>query len=52
MYSIMALSEEEKVARDILLKEKIELIIHVIDAKNLGRMLPMTLMLLAASFCL
>jgi len=49
MYSLMPISEEERVARNILLNEKPEAVIHVIDAKNLERMLPLTLQLIEAS---
>lgn len=50
MYSILPITEEEKVARDILFNEKLKAIIHVIDAKNLARMLPFTLQLIEAGF--
>ncbi len=46
MYSLLPLSEEERVARTILFQERLQLVLHVIDAKNLGRMLPLTLQLL------
>ncbi|HKI52366.1 MAG TPA: ferrous iron transport protein B [Geothermobacteraceae bacterium] len=48
MYSILPITEEERVAREILLKEKPEIVIHVIDARNIDRMLPMTLQLVEA----
>ncbi|MEL7078821.1 MAG: FeoB small GTPase domain-containing protein [Cyanobacteria bacterium J06648_1] len=48
MYSLVPISEEEKVARDLLLQESLDLVIHVIDAKNLGRMLPLTFQLIEA----
>lgn len=48
MYSLMPISEEEKVARDILLNETPYVVIHVIDARNVERMLPMTLQLVEA----
>lgn len=48
MYSLMPVTEEERVARSILLKEKPEVILHVVDAKNLERMLPLTLQLVEA----
>jgi ferrous iron transport protein B len=48
MYRLLPLTEEERVARDILLKERPDVVIHVIDAKNLERMLPMTLQLIEA----
>ena len=46
MYSLIPITEEEKVARDLLLNEKFDLVIHVVDAKNLSRMLPLTFQLL------
>ncbi|HNV87084.1 MAG TPA: ferrous iron transport protein B [Candidatus Omnitrophota bacterium] len=49
MYSLIPLSEEEGVAREILINESIDLIVHVIDAKNLERMLPLTFELLEAT---
>lgn len=48
MYSLLYITEEEKVARSILLNEAPCAILHVIDAKNLERMLPLTLQLLEA----
>ncbi|MGB3240663.1 MAG: FeoB small GTPase domain-containing protein [Geitlerinemataceae cyanobacterium] len=48
MYSLMPVSEEERVARDLLLSEPLVSVIHVVDAKNIGRMLPMTFQLLEA----
>ncbi len=50
MYSLMPLSEEEAVARRLLLEEKPDIVLHVVDARNLRRMLPMTLQLLEAGF--
>lgn len=48
MYALTPLSEEERVARRILIEEHPALVVHVADAKNLPRMLPMTLELLEA----
>lgn len=48
MYSLMPITEEERVARSILLNEKPLLVIHVVDAKNLERMLSLTLQLIEA----
>lgn len=48
MYSLLPITEEERVAREILLKESAHTVIHVIDARNLERMLPMTLQLVEA----
>jgi len=46
MYSFLSITEEEKVARAILLDRSVCLILHVVDAKNLERMLTLTLQLL------
>ena len=48
MYSLLPISEEEAVARRLLLEEQPRQVLHVIDAKNLQRMLPLTLQLLEA----
>lgn len=48
MYSLMPITEEERVARSILLQERPAAVIHVVDAKNLVRMLPLTFQLLEA----
>ena len=48
MYSFNPITEEERVARKILLTEKPEVVLHVVDAKNLSRMLPLTLQLIEA----
>lgn len=48
MYSLLSMTEEEKVARNILIEEKPDTVIHVVDAKNLGRMLLLTLQLIEA----
>ncbi len=48
MYSMMPITEEERVARSILLNEDPHAVIHVIDGRNVERMLPMTLQLIEA----
>jgi ferrous iron transport protein B len=48
MYRLLPITEEEQVARGILLREQPDVVIHVVDAKNLERMLPMTLQLIEA----
>jgi len=48
MYSLLPITEEERVAREILLNESPDLVLHVIDARNLERMLAMTLQLIEA----
>lgn len=45
MYSFLPISEEERVARTILLNENPCVNLHIIDAKNLERMLPLTIQL-------
>lgn len=49
MYSLLPITEEEKVARRILINERPDIIIQVVDAKNLERMLSLTLQLIEAS---
>ena len=48
MYSLIPITEEESVARDLLMNETVNLFIHVVDAKHLGRMLNLTLQLIEA----
>ena len=48
MYSLLPITEEERVARLLLFEEKPEVILHVVDTKNLERMLPLTLQLIEA----
>jgi len=48
MYSLMPITEEERVARKILLDDRPSLLLHVVDARNIERMLPMTLQLIEA----
>jgi ferrous iron transport protein B len=48
MYSLLPITEEERVARSILWSEKPEVILQVVDAKNLERMIPLTLQLIEA----
>lgn len=45
MYSLLSITEEERVARSILLNEAPVVVLHAVDAKNLERMLPLTLSL-------
>jgi ferrous iron transport protein B len=42
MYSLRSITDEERVSRELLLSEE-GTVLHVIDAKNLPRMLPLTL---------
>jgi ferrous iron transport protein B len=48
MYSLLPITEEEQVARVILLQERPKVVMHMIDAKNIERMLPFTLQLIEA----
>ena len=48
MYSLIPVTEEEDVTRRIIMEIESAIIIHVIDAKNLDRMLPLTLQLIEA----
>jgi ferrous iron transport protein B len=48
MYSLLPITEEERVAREILLNESPDVVFHVLDARNLERMLTMTLQLVEA----
>lgn len=48
MYSLRPISDEERVARRMVLDEPSDAVLHVVDAKNLDRMLAFTLQLLEA----
>jgi ferrous iron transport protein B len=48
MYSLIPITEEERVARTMLMMERPEVVLHVVDARNLERMLPLTLQLIEA----
>jgi len=48
MYSLLPITEEERVTRKLLLQEKPHVLAHVIDAKNIERMLSLTLQLIKA----
>ena len=48
MYSLLPITGEERVARRILLEDSPDLVVHVVDARNLERMLPMTIQLIEA----
>jgi ferrous iron transport protein B len=45
LYSLLPTTEEERVAQRIVLGGEPDVLVHVVDAKNLGRMLPLTLQL-------
>jgi len=46
MYSLLPITEDERVARSMLLEDKPDVILQVVDAKNLERMLPFTIQLI------
>ncbi len=46
MYSLLPITEEERVARAILLNENSDIVVHVADAKSLERTLHLTLQLI------
>jgi ferrous iron transport protein B len=48
MYSLLPITEEEQVARTILLNEVSNVVVHVADAKNLEKSLHLTLQLIEA----
>jgi len=48
-YNMITITEEERVTKKIILEEKPDVILHVIDAKNIERMLPLTLQLIEAN---
>jgi len=48
MYSLLPITEEERVARSIWLAEQPYVVVHVADAKNIERLLPLTLQLIEA----
>jgi ferrous iron transport protein B len=45
-YALAPSSDDERVAQDLLLDEPPDLVVHVLDAKHLHRMLPLTLQLI------
>ena len=50
IYSLIPITEEERVTRKLLCQEEADIIVHVIDAKNIRRMLSLTLQLIDAGF--
>ena len=48
MYTVFPITEEERVTRRMLMEDPQDVILHVVDAKNLPRMLPFTLQLIEA----
>jgi ferrous iron transport protein B len=50
LYSLTCITDEERAARRLLMRERPDWLLHVVDAKNLGRMLPLTFQLVEAGF--
>lgn len=48
MYTLLPITEEERVARNLLMSAHPYLVLHVMDAKDLDRMLPLSLQLIEA----
>jgi ferrous iron transport protein B len=48
MYSLLPVTEEERVARRVMLQERPSAVVHVMEARNLERQLPLTLQLIEA----
>lgn len=48
IYSFNPITEEERVSKRIVMNHQPDLVLHIVDAKNLERMLPLTLQLLEA----
>ncbi len=47
-YALLPITEDERVARSILIKERPDIVLQLVDAKNLERMLPFTFQLIEA----
>ena len=45
MYSLLPITEEERVARRVVIEQHPDAVVHVVDAKTLGRTLPLTVQL-------
>jgi len=48
MYGLVPITAEERVARALLMEGDCRAVVHVVDAKNLARMLPLTLQMIEA----
>ncbi|MEI6512118.1 MAG: FeoB small GTPase domain-containing protein [bacterium] len=48
MYGLHPITEEERIARELLAQINPQVVLHIVDAKNLGRMLSLTLQLIEA----
>jgi len=49
-YSLVPITEEERVTLSLLLAEDVDIVVNVVDARNLRRMIPFTLQLIEAGF--
>ncbi|MGA1861761.1 ferrous iron transport protein B [Deferribacter thermophilus] len=47
-YNFNTITEEEKVTKEMILKRDYDCILHVVDAKNIARMLPLTIQFIEA----
>jgi ferrous iron transport protein B len=45
MYSLLPTTDDERIARRVILEGGVDVLVHVVDAKSLPRMLPLTLQL-------
>lgn len=45
-YSLLPLTEEEKITRSLLIEENPDIVLHVVDAKNISRMISLTIQLI------
>lgn len=50
MGSLYAVTEDEKVSRRMLLETRPDVVVHVVDASNMDRMLPLTLLLIQGGY--
>lgn len=50
LYSLSCITDEERAARRLLMREDPDWLVHVVDGKNLDRMLPLTFQLVEAGF--
>ncbi|MDY6820891.1 MAG: ferrous iron transport protein B [Deferribacterota bacterium] len=48
LYNLITITEEENVAKKLIFESSADVIVHVIDAKNIDRLLPLTLQLIEA----
>lgn len=47
-YNLVTVTEEERVTKKVIMDNKVDIVLHVTDAKNIGRMLPLSLQLMEA----